>query len=186
MLASVEKLTQKLAATESRLDSQSRVADDMRERLAKQEELLAKMRADAAYVQLLLENLATSVEKEKGLVSEHTEQLRFFAHHSRAQRSEGSSRSLYYIAVTWLYTPFLLFLKGAWLIVQPLVMTLRSLSLFNSAVLLEQQQTDETTDPADEDGSDDQLQPKQRRGGAATSLLSKLQQGALDPPRAKR
>ncbi len=186
-IAMVEKLTQQVAVADSRLDGQGRASEDLRERLGKQEEVVAKVRADAAYVQLLLEALATSMEKEKGIVSEHTEQLRFFATHSQ-QRTVGSGRSMYYVAVAWMYTPFLLFLKGVWLIFQPLVQTFRSLSLLNSAVLQEQQQRHD--DATDDESPDEQQQLQLRKKGSsqrdpATSLLARLQQGALDPNKKK-
>ena len=207
----LDKLVQKVLANDGRVDGQERSLEDAKERLGKLEESLVKIRSDHSYAQLLLENLAAVVEKEKGVVSEHTEQLRFFATQSRQQRADGSSsRSLYYAALTWLYTPFLLFVKGLWLVLQPILMTMRSLSLFNAAVLREQQQRpeDQTDDDDDEDkflekrGDDEEAglegrkegagRRRRRRSGAgagsapAPSLLTMLQQGALDPTQKKK
>ena len=212
ILSVLEKMAQRLTTNETRVDTQDRSIDDIRERVGKQEDVLVKIRSDSSYAQLLLENLAATVEKEKGLVSEHTEQLRYFANQSRQQqRSEGSSRSLYYVAVTWLYTPFLLLVKGLWLVFQPLVMTMRSLSLFNSDVLREQQlqpgDQSEEDDVLDEDDDDCvggvPSSAKTRRlpvrsagsvmstssggsGTSSTSLLTMLRQGALDPNQKKK
>lgn len=197
VFVTIDQLSQRVVGTETRLDVQSRAIDDAKDKLSKHDEHLGTLRADAAYVQHLLEALSATVEREKGVVSEHTEQLRYFAHHSRQLRAEKGGPSMYYIVVTWLYTPFLLFLKGVWLIFQPIVMTFRSLSLFSSVVLHEQQQPmADATD--DDDLGDDDGESLSSSGGKRVdrsekmkqkkpaSLLEKLRHGQLDPHRTNK
>lgn len=165
-----EKLSVRCRRLERRQDRQSVVIDELRAHMAMLEEHFAKSQSDFAYAQQQLEYVAVGLEREHGIVADHTEQLRLFANessrHGVANDGNGDQRPLLFTLANWLYAPLVHFAKGVYTLFSPLIDTAQSLSLFNAEVLL--QFSDQRA----------RLRWQDARNG---DLLQKLQRGVLDP-----
>lgn len=164
----VEQLTRRCRQLEGVSERKRVVIEDLRAHVTRMEELFAKSQSDMAYAQQQLEFVVISLERQHGIVADHTEQLRLFAGESTqrgwAANQSSPQRSLLLIIGNWLYTPVVHFAKGVYTLMSPIVTTAQSLSLLNADVLHR--------------NSSDRL-----RWGAAQKgdLLGMLQRGALDP-----
>ncbi|EPY33450.1 hypothetical protein STCU_02212 [Strigomonas culicis] len=146
------------------------IIDELRGHVARLEEHFTKSQSEMAYVQQQLEFVVVSLEKERGIVADHTEQLRLFAgeatRHGGLDHGGAASKPLVLVLANWLYMPVIHFAKGFYTLLYPIINTAQSLSLFNSEVL--QRYTNE------------HLRSRwnnERKG----DLLDMLQRGTYDP-----
>lgn len=147
------------------------IIDDLRSHITKLEDHYSKGQADLAYAQQQLEYVVVSLEREHGILADHTEQLRLFAGESRGNAGGDAgaqyNKSILLMVGGWLYMPVVHFAKGVYTLFAPIINTAQSLSLLNSEVL--QRFADEHV--------------RSRWGDARNGdLLGKLQKGSLDPP----
>ncbi|KAG5509489.1 hypothetical protein JKF63_06194 [Porcisia hertigi] len=144
------------------------VIDGLREHVAHLEALLSKTQREMAYAQQQLEFVVISLEKQHGIVADHTEQLRLFAGESTHRGHEmmrGTAQRPFLLLIgNWLYTPLVYFAKGVYSLFSPIITTVQSLSLLNSDVLQRK--------------SGDSFHWDAARKG---DLLGMLQRGSLDP-----
>lgn len=102
-----------------------------------------------------LDILAGQLEREKGDVAVLKEQLAFLAlggdsrGHQRTSQTEARGlQALFLNVMTYLYDPFLYFIRGFYVLVSPIVMTFRSLSVFNGG------EKDDGESDDDDEGND--------------------------------
>ncbi|KEG13971.1 hypothetical protein DQ04_00691170 [Trypanosoma grayi] len=166
----VEVSNRRLKHMEKNLERQRVVVNDGRAATSRFEDMFTKTNSDLQYIQQQLEYVVISLEKERGIVADHTEQLRLFAMESnrldnRAADVSDDGTSLLFWLATWLYRPLVHFAKGCYTLMSPLINTLQSLSLFNSDVLVRRSESGARFRPAETN----------------EDLLKRLQKGTLDP-----
>lgn len=167
---SVEAIARQLKQVEKNHERQRVVVNDARASTSRFEGTLTKMNSDIQYIQQQLEYVVISLEKEHGIVADHTEQLRLFAvessrHDGRpADTSDDGTLLLMWLA-TWFYRPLVHFAKGCYTLLSPLINTFRSLSLFSADVLVRRSETGTRLHRTETHGD----------------LLKRLQKGSLDP-----
>lgn len=171
LTASVASLTARCRRLERHSERQRGMLEEVRVTVAKLEETVSKGQTELAYAQQQLEYVVVSLERERGIVADHTEQLRLFAGESRGRTgldaNRRSAKSMLLLLGSWLYMPVVHFAKGVYTLLAPIITTAQSLSLLNSEVL--QRFTDDGV--------------RARWGNARNGdLLVKLQRGTLDPP----
>lgn len=166
--STVEQLTRRCRHLEVVSERKKVIIDDLRAHITRLEELFGKSQSDMAYAQQQLEFVVISLERQRGIVADHTEQLRLFAGESTQRgrtAAEGpAQRSMLLLVGNWLYTPVVHFAKGMYSLISPIINTAQSLSLLNSDVLHR--------------NAADRI-----RWGATKKgdLLGMLQRGVLDP-----
>ncbi|ORC83885.1 uncharacterized protein TM35_000541090 [Trypanosoma theileri] len=166
----LENTKRRLKQIEKSLERQRVIVNEVRATSSRFEDTFAKTNSDLQYIQQQLEYVVINLEKERGIVADHTEQLRLFAMESNrrdgrvAEVSDDGTSLLIWLA-TWLYRPLVHFAKGCYTLLSPLINTLQSLSLFNSDVLVRR----------NESGT------RLRQTETNEDLLQRLQKGSLDP-----
>ncbi|KAH9586647.1 hypothetical protein LSM04_003477 [Trypanosoma melophagium] len=166
----LEGTKRRIKQIEKSLERQRVIVNDVRATTSRFEDTFTKTNSDLQYIQQQLEYVVINLEKERGIVADHTEQLRLFAMESNrrdgrvAEVSDDGTSLLLWLA-TWLYRPLVHFAKGCYTLLSPLINTLRSLSLFNSDVLVRRSE------------SGTRLRPTETN----EDLLQRLQKGSLDP-----
>lgn len=148
----------------------NRVAtDDLRSQVAHMEILLSKNQTELVYAQQQLEFVVMTLERERGIIAGHTEQLRLFAgetsKRSKSASGQGDRKPTLLVIANWLYGPLLHFTKGVYTLFSPIISTAQSLSLLNSEVLQRRE------------GESSARLGETRKG----DLLVMLQRGLLDP-----
>ncbi|KPI83398.1 hypothetical protein ABL78_7565 [Leptomonas seymouri] len=135
----VEQLSRRGRHLEVDVERKKVVIEDLRARVTRLEELFGKSQSDTAYAQQQLEFVVINLERQRGIVADHTEQLRLFAGESTQRgrtAAEGPvQRSLLWLMGQWLYSPVVYFAKGMYSLIYPIISTAQSLSLLNSDVL---------------------------------------------------
>ncbi|RNF12582.1 uncharacterized protein Tco025E_06432 [Trypanosoma conorhini] len=170
MEEAAEATRRRLKQMEKALERQRVIVNEVRASTSRFEDTFTKTNSDLQYIQQQLEYVVVSLEKERGTVADHTEQLRLFAMESNrrdgrnADFSDDGTSMLLWLA-TWLYRPLVHFAKGCYTLLSPLLNTLESLSLFNTDVLVRRS----------ESGS------RLRHSETNEDLLKRLQKGTLDP-----
>ncbi|KAK7199078.1 hypothetical protein NESM_000876600 [Novymonas esmeraldas] len=164
----VELLSRRCRNIEVANERRRVIIEDLRTHVTRLEELFGKSQSDLAYAQQQLEFVVISLERQHGIVADHTEQLRLFAGESssrgRTARHNDGQRSLLLLVGNWLYAPVVHFAKGVYTLFSPIITTAQSLSLLNSDVVHRNSST--------------RLRWAAARKG---DLLGMLQRGALDP-----
>ncbi|EAN96414.1 hypothetical protein C3747_54g247 [Trypanosoma cruzi] len=170
MEETVENTKRRLKQVDKIIERQRVVVNDVRISTSRFEDMFTKTNSDLQYIQQQLEYVVVSLEKERGIVADHTEQLRLFAMESN--RRDGRSAdvlddgtSLLFWLATWLYRPLVHFAKGCYTLFSPLINTLQSLSLFNTDVLMRRSE----------------IGVRLRHVETNEDLLKRLQKGSLDP-----
>ncbi|KPA76577.1 hypothetical protein ABB37_07861 [Leptomonas pyrrhocoris] len=164
----VEQLARRCRHLEAAVERKKVVIDDLRAHVTRLEELFGKSQNDTAYAQQQLEFVVINLERQRGIVADHTEQLRLFAGES-TQRGRNASerqaqRSVLLHMGNWLYAPVVHFAKGVYSLFSPIINTAQSLSLLNSDVLHR--------------SAADRIRWGTTKKG---DLLGMLQRGVLDP-----
>lgn len=134
-----QSLSQRCSTLERAKERQRAAIDELKASVARLEELIGKNQHDFAYAQQQLEFVVMSLERQHGIVADHTEQLRLFAGESstrvRSSTESAGSRPLMLLIGNWIYTPVVHFAKGVYTLFSPIINTAQSLSLLNSEVL---------------------------------------------------
>ncbi|KAG8343183.1 hypothetical protein ERJ75_000826600 [Trypanosoma vivax] len=166
----VESTRRRVIQLERNFERQRAALGEVRGSVSRFEDFISKTTSDIQSIQRQLEHVVISLERERGIITDHKEQLRLFARESthrdirRTDVSEGSTSFLFFLA-SWLYRPLVHFANGCYTLLSPLINTIRSLSIFNSDVLI--RRADVGTRLHDTQTDED--------------LLSRLQKGLLDP-----
>jgi hypothetical protein len=164
----VEQLSRRCRHLEIAVERKKVIIEDLRTHVTRLEELFGKSQSDMAYAQQQLEFVVISLERQHGIVADHTEQLRLFAGESTQRgrtAAEGpAQRSMLLLVGNWLYTPVVHFAKGMYSLISPVINTAQSLSLLNSDVLHR--------------STADRIRWGTTKKG---DLLEMLQRGVLDP-----
>lgn len=152
-------------------EHQRAVIGEMRSVTAMLAEQLSQNQSDLAYTQQQLEFVVVSLERERGVVADHTEQLRLFAGESSrrgglyADAYGTETTTLLFVLAKWLYRPVVHLAKGIYTVLSPIIHTVQSLSLFNSEV---SQRFSE-------------VKVRTQWDMKSGDLLGRLQKGSLDP-----
>ncbi|RNF06539.1 hypothetical protein TraAM80_03957 [Trypanosoma rangeli] len=175
MEETTEATKRRLKQIEKILERQRVVVNEVRASTSRFEDMFTKTNSDLQYIQQQLEYVVITLEKERGTIADHTEQLRLFAMESNCRDGrnadaldDGTSMLLW--LATWLYRPLVHFAKGCYTLLSPLLNTLQSLSLFNTDVLVRRS----------ESGA------RLRHVETNEDLLKRLQKGTLDPTSLKK
>ncbi|AAZ12651.1 uncharacterized protein TEOVI_000040700 [Trypanosoma equiperdum] len=166
----MESIKRRLSQLEKCVERQRVAINEVRTNTSPFDDLLTKTNGDIQSIQQQLEYVVISLERERGIVTDHTEQLRLFVRES-TRRDGGrsglsdSDPSFLFLLATWLYRPVVDFANGCYVLLSPLIGTLQSLSLFNPDVQVRQTESGVYLNNA---------QPSE-------DLLSRLQKGQLDP-----
>lgn len=171
-----QELAKKNASLEIANEKYRATIHDFRSKLVRMEDLFAKSQADMAYTQQQLQGVIIGLERQHGIVADHTEQLRLFAGESSKRGAFGNTlgegKPLLLIIVDWLYSPLVHFVKGLYTLFSPIINTAQSLSLFNSELQMNY--------------SDDTGKGRWWSQSEKGDLLGMLQSGALDPIAARK
>lgn len=185
--AVTEEVRGRLAAAEQRCTRQDVLVADLRERLATLEGDGARARSEDVFRQKQIETVVQGVDEARAAVVDHRAQLDYLAQQTKQWRESQLSptQQKWWALVQWVYMPALHVVKGAWVIAFPAVETFRRLSLFRRSSEGKKGRVDSDTESDERNGL---LQKDRGRAAGtkvahqnATSLLSLLMEGALDP-----
>nr|CCC91673.1 conserved hypothetical protein [Trypanosoma congolense IL3000] len=166
----MEGLKRRLAQAERNIERQRIAINEMWTNTSPFEDLITKTNGDIQSIQQQLEYVVISLERERGVITDHTEQLRLFARESIRRDGydpgfSGTDTSYLFVVATWLYRPLVDFANGCYVLLSPIINTLQSLSLFNSDVVARQEKSGVCLN---------NKEPEE-------DLLVRLQKGLLDP-----
>ena len=137
--AVVDPTTRIFAEQGKRIDLLEAQVTVLGEELKRLDALLSKTRMEGAYVQQQVEGITATVERDRGAVAEHTDQLRYLVNTKRID-GVGPSSSTVFALGSYLFRPAMHFAQGLYAALRPVVETCNSMTLFNSSL---SQQIDE-------------------------------------------